>query len=289
MFLIIGTIPEKDFPVVFGGYKVEGNKLSIAGRNIPINRGTSALAASAWMVSDSLSTELPMLLRAGDRGSGEGSIEIYKWLLNNLHELAPSIVVFHYLQPEIFYHSRILKSLRELDKMPVLVADAGYMYSAKMSGYASDYDLFTPDIGEMAYIADEKAPHPFYTRGFLLHENIDVKEKIERAYKHGNASKTLLVKGEMDYIANNGKIIEIIDSPMVEALEPIGGTGDTITGIVSALINSGLNPVEASIKACKINRIAGNNANPTPATQVSEIIREIPNAVVSIAKHINTE
>lgn len=289
MFLIIGTIPEKDFPVVFGGYKVEGNKLSIAGGNIPINRGTAALAASAWMVSDSLSTELPMLLLAGDRGSGEGSIEIYKWLLNNLSELAPSIVVFHYLQPEISYHNRILKSLKELDKMPVLIADAGYMYSAKMSGHASDYDLFTPDIGEMAFIADEKAPHPFYTRGFLLHENIDVKEKIERAYKHGNASKTLLIKGETDYIASNGKIIETIDLPMVEALEPIGGTGDTITGIVSALINSGLNPVEASIKACKINRVAGNNAKPTPATQVSEIIREIPNAVVSIAKHINTE
>jgi NAD(P)H-hydrate repair Nnr-like enzyme with NAD(P)H-hydrate dehydratase domain len=287
MFLIIGTIPEKDFPVVFSGYKVDGSKLVIAGRNIPINRGTAALAASAWMVSDSLSTELPMLLLAGDQGSGEGSIAIYKWLLDNLHELAPSTVVFHYLQPEISYHNRILKSLKEFEKMPVLVADAGYMYSAKMSGHAADYDLFTPDIGEMAFIADEKAPHPFYTRGFLLHEDIDVKEKIERAYKHGNASKALLVKGETDYIASNGRIIETVDSPMVEALEPIGGTGDTITGIVSALINSGLNPVEASIKACKINRIAGNNANPTPATQVCEIIREIPNVVASIVNQHN--
>lgn len=289
MFLIIGTIPENDFPVVFGGYKVDGDSLIVGGRIIPINRGTAALAASAWIVSESLSIEMPMLLLAGDQGSGDGSIELYKWLLNNLLELAPSMVVFHYLQPEISYHNRILKSLKELDKMPVLVADAGYMYSAKMSGRASDYDLLTPDIGEMAFIADEKAPHPFYTRGFLLHENIDVREKIERAYKYQNASKTLLVKGAADYIANNGKIIETIDSPMVEALEAIGGTGDTITGIVSALINSGLNPVEASIQACKINRIAGNNANPTPATQVCEIIMEIPNAVVSIAKHINAE
>lgn len=289
MFLIIGTIPEKEFPVVFGGYRIDGNSLVVGERNIPINRGTAALAASALMVSESLSNDLPMLLLSGDQGSGDGSIELYKWLLNNLLELAPSIVVFHYLQPEISYHNRILKSVKELEKMPVLIADAGYMYSAKMSGHASDYDLFTPDIGEMAFIADEKAPHPFYTRGFLLHENIDVKEKIERAYKYRNASKTLLVKGETDYIANNGEIIETIDSPMVEALEAIGGTGDTITGIVSALINSGLNPVEASIQACKINRIAGNNAKPTPATQVCEIIREIPSAVLSIAKNTHRE
>lgn len=287
MFLIIGTIPQKDFPVVFGEYKIDCNRLVIAGRDIPINRGTAALAASALMVSDSLSTGLPMLLLAGDQGSGEGSIELYKWLLSNLREIAPSIAVFHYLQPEISYHNRILKSLKECDTIPVLVADAGYMYSAKMSGHASDYDLFTPDIGEMAFIADEKAPHPFYTRGFLLHENIDVREKIERAYKHGNASKTLLVKGETDYIVNNGKIIETIESPMVEALEAIGGTGDTITGIVSALINSGLNPVEASIKACKINRIAGYKTNPTPATQVSEIISEIPNSVISLMDQQN--
>ena len=46
---------------------------------------------------------------------------------------------------------------------PTLVADAGFMYVAKMSGYADAYDLFTPEAGELAILADEKAPHPFYT------------------------------------------------------------------------------------------------------------------------------
>ncbi len=31
-------------------------------------------------------------------------------------------------------------------------------------------DLFTSDVGELAFLADEEAPHLFYTRGFILHE-----------------------------------------------------------------------------------------------------------------------
>ena len=53
---------------------------------------------------------------------------------------------------------------------------------AKMSGFASAYDLFTPDVGEMAFLADEAAPHPSYTRGFLLQEEERVPELIQRAY-----------------------------------------------------------------------------------------------------------
>jgi hypothetical protein len=32
---------------------------------------------------------------------------------------------------------------------------------------AAQFDLFTPDVGELAFLADEEAPHPFYTRGFI--------------------------------------------------------------------------------------------------------------------------
>ena len=82
------------------------------------------------------------------------------------------------------------------------MADAGYMYVAKMSGYAASYDLFTPDVGELAFLADEKAPHPFYTRGFLLHEEERVPELILRAYHHENAARHLLVKGRCDRVAS---------------------------------------------------------------------------------------
>ena len=67
---------------------------------------------------------------------------------------------------------------------PIMVADAGFMYVAKMSGYADAYDLFTPDLGELAFLADEKAPHPFYTRGFLLAREDDVPPLLQRALEH---------------------------------------------------------------------------------------------------------
>lgn len=79
---------------------------------------------------------------------------------------------------------------------PLLIADAGFMYAAKMSGQSEAYDLFTPDAGELAFLADEEAPHPFYTRGFILHEENHVPELIARAYAHKNAAKHLLIKGK---------------------------------------------------------------------------------------------
>ena len=73
------------------------------------------------------------------------------------------------------------------------------MYAAKMSGQAASYDLFTPDAGELAFLADETAPHPFYTRGFILHENNKIPDLINRAYSHKNAAK---VNRRAGYYAN---------------------------------------------------------------------------------------
>ena len=76
----------------------------------------------------------------------------------------------------------------------------------------------------------------------------------------------------------------MVDKPLVEALEPVGGTGDTVTGIVSALVASGLSVEDSAILAAKVNRLAGLYANPTPATQVMELIEHIPRAMVEVLK-----
>ena len=65
-------------------------------------------------------------------------------------------------------------------------------------------------------------------------------------------------------------------------MEAMGGTGDTLTGIVAALIESGMEISEAAIVAAKTNRLAGVYANPTPATQVMEIIHQIPRALSEV-------
>ena len=73
-----------------------------------------------------------------------------------------------------------------------------------------------------------------------------------------------------------------IDSPSLEAMEAIGGTGDTLTGIVSALVAYGMEIVDAAVLACKVNRWAGAIAKVTPASQVIELIRYIPHALEAL-------
>jgi ADP-dependent NAD(P)H-hydrate dehydratase / NAD(P)H-hydrate epimerase len=90
-------------------------------------------------------------------------------------------------------------------------------------------------VGELAFLADETAPHPFYTRGFILHEDNRAPDLIARAYAHHNAARYLLVKGETDYLADSGGIVAAVAEPRIETLEPIGGTGDTLTGMAAAL------------------------------------------------------
>ena len=144
---------------------------------------------------------------------------------------------FHYLLPEVDWHNRVFFAIEAMARRPILIADAGFMYVAKMSGLADQYDLFTPDVGELAFLADEEAPHPFYTRGFILHEDNLAPDLIKRAYAFDNAARYLLVKGKIDYIAAREGILAAVTEPDLEVLEPIGGTGDTITGLVAALID----------------------------------------------------
>jgi NAD(P)H-hydrate repair Nnr-like enzyme with NAD(P)H-hydrate dehydratase domain len=92
----------------------------------------------------------------------------------------------------------------------------------------------------------------------------------------------MFVKGAVDYICHDGEIVEKISEPNIEALEPIGGTGDMITGMISGLIYAGKSPVEACRIAGRVNRRAGELSQPTPATQVKDIIKFIPAALKQV-------
>jgi NAD(P)H-hydrate repair Nnr-like enzyme with NAD(P)H-hydrate dehydratase domain len=192
------------------------------------------------------------------------------------------VVVFHYLQPDVDWHNRVLFAVEKIRPRPVLIADAGFMYAAKMSGQAREYDLFTPDAGELAFLADEDAPHPFYTRGFILHQEERVPELIQRAYHHANAARWLLVKGRTDYLADRGGIHETVDAPASPAMEAMGGTGDTLTGLAAALTAGGMPVERAAILAARVNRLAGHLADPTPATQIAAMVRRIPAALKQV-------
>lgn len=294
MFAVAGTVPIQDFPLVAGEVFLKDDSICIQGNQVPVNRGTPALLAAAIKTCKVLDQGVPFGYLVGDIGLGDGSRRLYEHLTKDLRQSVTrsksgtgfQAITFHYLQPDVDWHNRVLFAIEEMTNRPILIADAGFMYAAKMSGKAIEYDLFTPDIGELAFLADEEAPHPFYTRGFILHEEDRISELIDRAYKYNNAALCLMVKGKQDYIADQQGIQATIDSPVEEAMEAMGGTGDTLTGIVTALIASGMEIMKAATIAARVNRLAGYYAKPTPATQVMEIIQHISTA---LAKILNEE
>ena len=292
MFTVVGTVPDEDFPLVSGTVSMDGDRICIQGHSVSVNRGTPALLAAAVKTCETLNIDPPFGYLVGDIGKGAGSRHLYETLAENLASgdfssewgIGFNVLVFHYLQPDVDWHNRILLAMEKMHNRPKLIADAGFMYAAKMSGFAAEYDLFTPDAGELAFLADEQAPHPFYTRGFILHEENRISELIARAYEHENAARCLLVKGKTDYVADGKQIHATIDSPAEEAMEAMGGTGDTLVGIVAALVGTGMAVIKAATLAAKVNRWAGHYARPTPATQVIEIIEQIPRAFARVIR-----
>ena len=278
-WLIIGTVPRADFALFSGPYTRQEHCLDAAGVAVQVARGTPALMATALVVAEVLGTTPPEALLVGDTGSGQGSSLLYAHLVENIPRLSYAGLTFHYLMPDLAWHNKILWALEEQKHRPVLVADAGFMYVAKMSGYAAHYDLFTPDVGELAFLADEIAPHPFYTRGFLLQEDEKIPELIEVAWAAGNAARHLLVKGQTDYVVTKGSIVACIDGPDTPAMEAIGGTGDTITGLVTALLASGMDIATACRTAALANRYLGVLAKPTPAFGVVDLLSHLPQAL----------
>jgi NAD(P)H-hydrate repair Nnr-like enzyme with NAD(P)H-hydrate dehydratase domain len=125
-------------------------------------------------------------------------------------------------------------------------------------------------------LADETAPHFFYTRGFILHEENNVPDLIARAFGHHNASRYLLAKGATEYLADSQGILATVAEPGIETLEPIGGTGDTLTGIAAALLAAGLDLKAAAVLAARANRLAGLRVGPLPPRRLRKLLPKSP-------------
>jgi len=285
MLGIVGTVPDPQFPLVHGKVRWQGRQIRIDGRTIPVNRGTPALLAASLKACECAGGPEVHAFLAGDTGIGGGSRRLYGFLAKHLPEFDLQVLTFHYLQPDVDWHGRVLLAVQAMPRRPILIADAGFMYAAKMSGQAKHYDFFTPDVGELAFLADDKAPHPFYTRGFILHQEHNVPDLIRQAYGHGNAAACLVVKGQTDYIVRDGVIVGTVAEPSFDAMEAIGGTGDSLTGLLSAFGGAGFDRIEAAVLAARANRWTGALADPTPATQVPELIDKIPQAVSHLLDH----
>jgi len=279
MMLICGTVPIKDLPLTLGEAKFEGKSLSVNNFRIPCIQGTAAVTGAALSVTDYLKLDPPQVLIVGDTGRGKGSDSLYEYLIQRVSALSPDVLVLHYCLPNIALMRRLCESIRRCPKRPIMIADAGSMYGAKAAGLAREFDIFTPDSCEMGFLADPDASHPAYINKHLFEADTNVKRMpklVATAYQLKSAPKLLLVKGAVDYIAREGNIIDTVSEPDIPELEAIGGTGDTITGMVSAFVYAGVKLHEAA-KICAIaNRMAGKLAQAKAGTKVWQLITQFP-------------
>jgi NAD(P)H-hydrate repair Nnr-like enzyme with NAD(P)H-hydrate dehydratase domain len=284
MLLICGTVPLIDLPLTLGEAKFDGEKLFINNCAIPCTQGTAALISAACVTAAYCKISPPRVAVAGDNGSGKGSRLLYDYLIANLASVSPNIVLLHYILPVMGLMKKVCAAAGKCSVKPVMIADASSMYAAKAAGLAPEFDIFTPDLCEMAFLADATAVHPAYISRHLFSSEIaQAQELITAAYKHKSAAKTLLIKGATDIVVEDGKILCTISKPDISALEAIGGTGDTISGMIGAFIGSGMSHREAVIAAAKANRKAGEYARVTPATKIRQLVAALPAALKDVA------
>ncbi len=284
MLVLSGSVPVDKFPLLIGPIDITSSGIKIDGHDLAINRGNEAMMTAACLICREYGVDKPIGLVAGDIGKRDGSEAVYNYLADHLPEMDVDVMSMHYILPDIKLNKKVLAAVDTMEKKPILIADAGTMYVAKAGGDACYYSVFTPDLGEMAFLADEKADHPTFTRGFIFQLEEDVPELIRRAYESKNAPATMFVKGKIDYICQDGEIVEKISEPCIETMEPIGGTGDLITGMISGLLYAGESPLEACRIAGRVNRKAGELSQPTPATQIQEILKYLPEALNDVQK-----
>jgi ADP-dependent NAD(P)H-hydrate dehydratase / NAD(P)H-hydrate epimerase len=280
MLVMLGTVPASTGLYV-GQVELQGNRFLVAGKSFSVERGTAAMAASAAAVCEFYGLPAPLCIFGGDTGDAVGTGLMFEEAINNLDKYLPKLIVLHYLFPKVSFGQPFMQKVDSLVSRPRVVADAGGMYLLKTIGRAGDCYLFTPDEGELYFLADQFAPHPLYVRRELLNKKMPALVLAAQAYRAGNAAKTLIVKGAIDYVYRDGLKIAEVSEPSVPAMEAVGGTGDTITGMVAALLFKG--DPDAEVKALRLNRLIGSQINCSPATQIGEFITAIPNILKKYA------
>ena len=276
--LVVATYPVEGGPVLEGPVSVDdGGVVCIGGRPVPSAQGTSAMLGAACEVCAHLGTPQPYALVAGDIGRGDGTREVFRRLPEAAARIRPSVIAFHYLQPVMALMRRAVEDLSSVAPEALLVADAGGMYAAKAAGLASRFELMTPDVGEVGFLADPEVTHPAYVSHYLFGtEGFDPVKLARRAHETGGAARVLLIKGATDHVALEGSVSETISEPCIPALEAIGGTGDTVTGLASAFLAAGFPTVDAAVCACRANREAGRVMCASPDMRARDLVAVLP-------------
>lgn len=274
--LVVGTIPSAEQPLCAGPVAYDGSSLTVGGAEIPACQGTAALLLAAMCACEAVGAPPPIALLGRDIGRGDGTRAAYEALPDWVERTRPSVIAFHYLQPVMSLMRRAVAKIQESSDA-LLVADAGGMYAARGAGLAPRFELMTPDVGEVGFMADPEVTHPAYVSHYLFGQAGFDAEKLARlAWETGGSSRVLFVKGSTDRICVEGRVVATIDAPDVPTLEAIGGTGDTITGLCTGLMAGNMPAEKAALVAARCNRIAGERIQAAPAHRATDLTRAFP-------------
>jgi NAD(P)H-hydrate repair Nnr-like enzyme with NAD(P)H-hydrate dehydratase domain len=276
MIVLIGTVPYQT-GVYCGLIKLQQKTLTVGNGSFVIERGSAAMAASCAKVCEFYGLPAPQCIFGGDVSDGKGTDLMFQEVIRNLEKYNPTVITLHYLFPKMVYGLPLMRKINSLNPRPQIIADAGGMYLFKTVNQGFACDVFTPDEGELHFLADEFAPHPLYVRSELLKEKISRELLIQKAYQYKNTATTTVIKGRVDNIYFKGAKTHELALPNIPAMEAIGGTGDTITGMLTALRFKG--EADSDYRALALNRLIGQQINCTPATQIYEFIEAIPKAL----------
>jgi hypothetical protein len=92
MMLIAGTVPIRDFPLTLGKVSAERDFLVVNGQRVPYTQGTGAMISAALATTTYLGIDSPHALLVGDVGKGEGSRELYQYLIENIAGISPAVL-----------------------------------------------------------------------------------------------------------------------------------------------------------------------------------------------------
>jgi len=281
VIVLIGTVPYKTGLYV-GNAALRGDCLDVSGAEFAVERGSAAMAAACAQTCSFYGLPAPVCIFGGDTADGKGTALMFGEVQSNLQQYHPKVVVLHYLFPKLAYAAPFMDKLSGMAQKPHLIADAGGMYLMKAAKKSPLVDVFTPDSAELAFLADEFAPHPLYVRSVSPTPS-SVESLVAEAYRHRNAARTLVIKGPVDYVFRGIVKVGMCDRPDIPAMEAVGGTGDTIAGMIAAFRSRREN--DAELKALRVNRLVGESINCDPATQIAEFIEAIPAALERYEKN----
>lgn len=281
--LVVGTYPAAGGEILLGEVARDtGGGLTVGGAPLPSCQGTAAMLGAALAVSRHLGSEAPRALLGGDIGRGDGTRAVFSRLGAVVEEVEPGVVAFHYLQPVMALMRGAVEALapRLSSGSLRMVADAGGMYAAKAAGLAPRFELMTPDVGELGFLADPSVTHPAYVSRYLFGApGFDAGELVRLAYERQGSSRVLLVKGSIDRVGVAGAVAETVEEPCVRELEAIGGTGDTVTGLAAGFMSAGFPTEDAARCAALANRHAGIALGARPDHSAADLVACFPDVL----------